>query len=165
MMEHGMPICIQSPGAEISILLNIWCASLHRSCIKLLISVKTVVDYIICNWGWNFQAVLEKQSYMLIGRHDIERLMRLDPASACLRNSQDEDYVPSDVDSVEIESQLSDLLWNLRPIKQVFRLFQSHILWLFCHTRLLCAFIRASWKCAIISEYIYFACSSNPYHC
>ncbi|RXI07512.1 hypothetical protein DVH24_005285 [Malus domestica] len=29
-------------------------------------------------------AVLEKQSYMLIGRYDIEQLMRLDPASTCL---------------------------------------------------------------------------------
>ncbi|KAM1125754.1 hypothetical protein ACFX15_040322 [Malus domestica] len=66
-------------------------------------------------------AVLEKQSYMLIGRHDIEQLMRLDPASTCLPNSFSQSNFEthsSDSESLEVELQLSDLLLNLRPIKQ-----------------------------------------------
>ncbi|TQD82330.1 hypothetical protein C1H46_032103 [Malus baccata] len=66
-------------------------------------------------------AVLEKQSYMLIGRHDIEQLMRLDPASTCLPNSFGQSNFEthsSDSESLEVELQLSDLLLNLRPIKQ-----------------------------------------------
>uniref|UniRef100_A0A6N2LSL9 Exocyst complex component Sec8 n=1 Tax=Salix viminalis TaxID=40686 RepID=A0A6N2LSL9_SALVM len=66
-------------------------------------------------------AVLEKQSYMLIGRHDIEKLMRFDPASAYLPNSVSASNMvssASDAESLEIESELSELLFNLRPIKQ-----------------------------------------------
>lgn len=69
-----------------------------------------------------FQAVLEKQSYMLIGRHDIEKLMRLDPASTCLPNALGQsnmDNNVSDAESIEVELELSDLLLALRPIKQV----------------------------------------------
>lgn len=69
-----------------------------------------------------FQAVLEKQSYMVIGRHDIEKLMRLDPASVYLPNAPHRSNVrnvASDAESAEIESELSELLLNLRPIKQV----------------------------------------------
>ncbi|RVW97660.1 Exocyst complex component SEC8 [Vitis vinifera] len=65
-------------------------------------------------------AVLEKQSYMLIGRHDIEKLMRCDPASACLPNPFGQPNMESnasDVD-VEVEMELCDLLLSLRPIKQ-----------------------------------------------
>lgn len=68
------------------------------------------------------QAVLEKQSYMLIGRHDIENLMGLDPASACLPNSlgpPNMENNASDAEGVEVELEISDLLMNLRPIKQV----------------------------------------------
>ncbi|KAI3458935.1 hypothetical protein Pfo_015598 [Paulownia fortunei] len=67
------------------------------------------------------EAVLEKQSYMLIGRHDIDNLLRLDPASACLPNSLDQrirETNASDAESTEVEMELSDLLLNLRPIKQ-----------------------------------------------
>lgn len=67
-----------------------------------------------------YQAVLEKQSYMLIGRHDIENLMRIDPASACLPNSLGQsNSSTSDADSLEVELEMGDLLLNLRPIKQV----------------------------------------------
>lgn len=68
------------------------------------------------------QAVLEKQSYMLIGRHDIEKLMRSDPASASLPNSLGQTKVnanASDAEIAEFEKEMSDLLLNLRPIKQV----------------------------------------------
>ncbi|KAK6156340.1 hypothetical protein DH2020_010588 [Rehmannia glutinosa] len=67
------------------------------------------------------EAVLEKQSYMLIGRHDIDNLLRLDPASACLPNSLDQtirETNASDAESTEVEMQLSEILLNLRPIKQ-----------------------------------------------
>lgn len=69
-----------------------------------------------------FQAVLEKQSYMLIGRHDIEKLMRLDPASAYLPNAVGQSNIANhaaDAETVEVELELCDLLLNLRPIKQV----------------------------------------------
>lgn len=77
-----------------------------------------------------FQSVLEKQSYMLIGRHDIEKLMRFDPASACFPNSLSQSNMvnhASDAESVAIELELSELLLNLRPIKQV-----CVILWPIC---------------------------------
>ncbi|KAB1219033.1 Exocyst complex component SEC8 [Morella rubra] len=67
------------------------------------------------------EAVLEKQSYLLIGRYDIERLMRLDPASSCLPNplgQSNMDNNASDAESVEVELELSDLLLALQPIKQ-----------------------------------------------
>ncbi|GFZ11226.1 subunit of exocyst complex 8 [Actinidia rufa] len=67
------------------------------------------------------EAVLEKQSYMLIGRHDIENLMRLDPASACLPNSLGQPNTEnnvSDAETVTFELEMSELLLNLRPIKQ-----------------------------------------------
>jgi exocyst complex component 4 len=69
-----------------------------------------------------FQAVLEKQSYMLIGRHDIEKLMRFDPASTYLPNSLGQSSMvnnASGAESIEIELELSEILLNLRPIKQV----------------------------------------------
>ncbi|KAI8008499.1 Exocyst complex component SEC8 [Camellia lanceoleosa] len=67
------------------------------------------------------EAVLEKLSYMLIGRHDVENLMRLDPASACLPNSLGQPNMEnnaSDAETVEVEMGMSDLLLNLRPIRQ-----------------------------------------------
>lgn len=59
---------------------------------------------------------------MLIGRHDIENLMRIDPASSCLPNSLGQSNMESntsDIGSVEVEMEIGDLLLNLRPIKQV----------------------------------------------
>ncbi|CAN1218347.1 Exocyst complex component SEC8 [Linum perenne] len=69
------------------------------------------------------EVVLEKQSYMLIGRYDIEKLMRRDPASSCLPHSlghskSDMTTSVSDDESAGIESELGDLLLNLRPIRQ-----------------------------------------------
>lgn len=66
------------------------------------------------------EAVLEKQSYLLLGRNDIEKLMRLDPANSCFQNTYGrmmENNV-SDTESVEAEREMSDLLLSLRPIKQ-----------------------------------------------
>lgn len=51
--------------------------------------------------------------------------MRLEPASACLPNafgqSNIDNYI-NDVETSEVEQELSDLLLNLRPIKQVYLL-------------------------------------------
>ncbi|RVW39007.1 Exocyst complex component SEC8 [Vitis vinifera] len=89
--------------------------------------VRVLWEIILALFGvlWVFpetvkEAVLEKQSYMLIGRHDIEKLMRCDPASACLPNPFGQPNMESnasDVD-VEVEMELCDLLLSLRPIKQ-----------------------------------------------
>lgn len=52
----------------------------------------------------------------------MENLIRLDPASALLENASDEQNLGSNVlnaETLEIEMQISDLLWSLRPIKQV----------------------------------------------
>ncbi|KAK9063025.1 hypothetical protein SSX86_016895 [Deinandra increscens subsp. villosa] len=65
------------------------------------------------------EAVLEKQSYMLIGRHDFENLMRHDPASAFLPTSlshANNHIVDAETDGVDLE--VSALLMKLRPIKQ-----------------------------------------------
>ncbi|XP_023734674.1 exocyst complex component SEC8 isoform X1 [Lactuca sativa] len=69
------------------------------------------------------EAVLEKQSYMLIGRHDIENLMRRDPASAFLPTSlahahANGDNHIADAESDGVELEISALLMKLRPIKQ-----------------------------------------------
>ena len=59
---------------------------------------------------------------MLIGRHDIEKLMRLVPSSAYLPTLLGESNMESnssDAESIEAELELSELLLNLRPIKQV----------------------------------------------
>ncbi|XP_051187111.1 exocyst complex component SEC8 isoform X3 [Lolium perenne] len=65
------------------------------------------------------EAVLEKQSYILLSRSDVESLMRLDPANASLQNSfgQLENYIP-EAEGVEVEIELSDLLLDMGPIKQ-----------------------------------------------
>ncbi|KAG6736058.1 hypothetical protein POTOM_061246 [Populus tomentosa] len=52
---------------------------------------------------------------MLIGRHDIEKLMRFDPSSAHLPNSVGESNMvnsASDAESLEIESELNELLFK-----------------------------------------------------
>lgn len=54
---------------------------------------------------------------MLIGRHDIEKLMRLDAASSCLPSQLG--HAVSHSESVGTEVELSELFLSLRPIKQV----------------------------------------------
>ncbi|KAK9190102.1 hypothetical protein WN943_018703 [Citrus x changshan-huyou] len=64
-------------------------------------------------------AVLEKQSYMLIGRHDIDKLLRLEPASASLPNGQlDSVSSVNDAETPGVESELRELFLSLRPIRQ-----------------------------------------------
>ena len=68
-------------------------------------------DYLI------YQAVLEKLSYRLIGRHDIERLMRLDAASACLPSQLGHSVSHSEAVGSGVE--LCELFLSLPSIKQV----------------------------------------------
>ncbi|TXG49465.1 hypothetical protein EZV62_025340 [Acer yangbiense] len=66
-------------------------------------------------------SILEKQSYMLIGRYDIEKLMRIEPASASLPNAIGQSNIQNtiaDAETVEVESELSELLLSLPPIRQ-----------------------------------------------
>ncbi|XP_060672343.1 exocyst complex component SEC8 isoform X3 [Ziziphus jujuba] len=99
-----------------------WAQAMPKFSGDLVNYVQTFLErtYERCRTSY-MEAVLEKQSYMLIGRHDIEKLMRLEPASACLPNafgqSNIDNYI-NDVETSEVEQELSDLLLNLRPIKQ-----------------------------------------------
>lgn len=68
---------------------------------------------------------------MLIGRHDVEGLMRVDPASVYLPNSAGQsvlDNSGTDAETVEVEIEMSDLLLNLRPIRQVSTLSNSFLM-------------------------------------
>ncbi|CAO2163656.1 unnamed protein product [Urochloa humidicola] len=65
------------------------------------------------------EAVLEKQSYILLSRNDVESLMRLEPANIYLQNSTSQpDNNVTDAEAVEVEIELSDLLLDMCPIKQ-----------------------------------------------
>ncbi|XP_009368920.2 exocyst complex component SEC8 [Pyrus x bretschneideri] len=99
-----------------------WAQAMPKFAIDLVKYVQTFLErtYERCRTSY-MEAVLEKQSYMLIGRYDIEQLMRLDPASTCLPISLGQSNIEthaSDSENLEVELQLSDLLLNLRPIKQ-----------------------------------------------
>ncbi|KAF5467063.1 hypothetical protein F2P56_016928 [Juglans regia] len=99
-----------------------WAQAMPKFAGDLVKYVQTFLEraYERCRTSY-MEAVLEKQSYMLIGRYDIEKLMRLDPASSCLPNQlglSKIDNNASDAESVEVELELSDSLLALRPIKQ-----------------------------------------------
>ncbi|KAK4756803.1 hypothetical protein SAY87_006930 [Trapa incisa] len=99
-----------------------WALAMPKFAGEIVKYVQTFLErtYERCRTSY-MEAVLEKQSYMLIGRHDIEKLLRLDPSSASLPDSQDGSFmenntVDAKVDGIELE--LSDILLSLRPIKQ-----------------------------------------------
>ncbi|OIV89564.1 hypothetical protein TanjilG_19241 [Lupinus angustifolius] len=99
-----------------------WAQAMPKFANDLVKYVQTFLErtYERCRTSY-MEAVLEKQSYMLIGRHDIEKLMRLDPSSAFLPNLPGQfnmENNSSDVETIEAELELSELLLNLRPIKQ-----------------------------------------------
>ncbi|CAN1298589.1 Exocyst complex component SEC8 [Linum perenne] len=101
-----------------------WAQAMPKFASDLVKNVQTYLErtYERCRTSY-MEAVLEKQSYMLIGRYDIEKLMRRDPASSCLPHSlghskSDMTTSVSDDESSGIESELGDLLLNLRPIRQ-----------------------------------------------
>ncbi|XP_020229640.1 exocyst complex component SEC8 [Cajanus cajan] len=99
-----------------------WAQAMPKFANDLVKYVQTFLErtYERCRTAY-MEAVLEKQSYMLIGRHDIEKLMRLEPSSVYLPNPLGQSNVESnssDAETIEAELELSELLLNLRPIKQ-----------------------------------------------
>ncbi|KAK4279638.1 hypothetical protein QN277_011384 [Acacia crassicarpa] len=99
-----------------------WAQAMPKFASDLVKYVQTFLErtYERCRTSY-MEAVLEKQSYMLIGRHDVEKLMRIDPSSSYLPNPLSQFNTESnlpDAETIEVESELSDLLLNLRPIKQ-----------------------------------------------
>ncbi|XP_021756476.1 exocyst complex component SEC8-like [Chenopodium quinoa] len=94
-----------------------WAQAMPKFAAEFVKYVQTFLEraYERCRTSY-MEAVLEKQSYMLIGRHDIESLMKLDPASSCLQNRLNDN--PSDAYGIEVEKQMSEVLLGLRPIKQ-----------------------------------------------
>ncbi|XP_020274192.1 exocyst complex component SEC8 isoform X2 [Asparagus officinalis] len=95
-----------------------WAQLMPKYACELVEYVHTFLEraYERCRTAFT-EAVLEKQSYMLIGRNDVENLMQLDPANACLQNSFFEENF-SNAETFEAETGISDLLLSLRPIKQ-----------------------------------------------
>ncbi|XP_057979203.1 exocyst complex component SEC8 [Malania oleifera] len=99
-----------------------WAQAMPKFAGDLVKYVQTFLErtYERCRTSY-MEAVLEKLSYMLIGRHDVENLMRQDPTSACLPNSLGQSrmgYNASDAETLEVETEFSDLLLNLQPFKQ-----------------------------------------------
>ncbi|KAL8210634.1 hypothetical protein R6Q57_005071 [Mikania cordata] len=99
-----------------------WAQALPKFSSDLVKYVQTFLErtYERCRASYT-EAVLEKQSYMLIGRHDVENLMRRDPASAYLPTSlayENADNHIADAESDGVELEISALLMKLRPIKQ-----------------------------------------------
>ncbi|XP_076940086.1 exocyst complex component SEC8-like [Bidens hawaiensis] len=99
-----------------------WAQAMPKFAGDLVKYVQTFLErtYERCRAAYT-EAVLEKQSYMLIGRHDVENLMRRDPASAYLPTSlahANADNHISDADTDGVELEISALLMKLRPIKQ-----------------------------------------------
>nr|GMC54699.1 exocyst complex component SEC8 [Ipomoea batatas] len=97
-----------------------WAEALPKFAAGVVTYVQSFLErtYERCRTSY-MEAVLEKQSYMVIGRYDIENLMRLHPASAYLPSSvrypNSENYAS---DGRDYEKEISDLLLNLRPIKR-----------------------------------------------
>ncbi|WOL03416.1 exocyst complex component SEC8 [Canna indica] len=99
-----------------------WAYLMPKYAVELVEFVQTFLErtYERCRTSYT-EAVLQKQSYMLIGRSDVEGLMRLHPSSACLQKSHDQSFQEnsvSDAETVEVEAEMSDILLGLRPIKQ-----------------------------------------------
>ncbi|XP_031492110.1 exocyst complex component SEC8 isoform X2 [Nymphaea colorata] len=99
-----------------------WAQAMPKYAGELVEYVQTFLEraYERCRTSY-MEAVLEKQSYKLMGRQDIENLMKHEPASACLSSSSGQGILEqygSDAETVELEMELSNLLLNLLPIKQ-----------------------------------------------
>ncbi|CAH2054211.1 unnamed protein product [Thlaspi arvense] len=94
-----------------------WAQAMPKFATDLVKYVQTFLERTFerCRTSY-MEAVLEKLSYRLIGRHDIEKLMRLDAASACLPSPLG--HAVSHSEDVGTEVELSELFLRLRPIKQ-----------------------------------------------
>lgn len=120
-VEHGRPVlqgllAIDYLAKEVLS----WARLIPKYSNELIDYVQTFLERAFerCRTSYT-EAVLEKQSYLLLGRNDVEKLMRQDPANS-FQNSYErmmENNV-SDTESIEAEREMSDLLLSLRPIKQ-----------------------------------------------
>ncbi|KAK1300133.1 putative exocyst complex component 4 [Acorus calamus] len=100
----------------------VWAHAVPKYAAELVEYVQTFLEraYERCRTSY-MEAVLEKQSYMLIGRNDVESLMRHEPASILLPNSYGQSVMENstaDAETVELETEMCELLFGLRPIKQ-----------------------------------------------
>jgi exocyst complex component 4 len=120
-VEHGRPV-LQGLLAVDIIAKEVlgWVQLMPNYATELVEYVRTFLErtHERCRASY-MEAVLEKQSYILLSRNDIESLMRLEPANNSLQNStsQPENNV-TDAEAVEVEIELSDLLLDMCPIKQ-----------------------------------------------
>ncbi|CAH8283554.1 unnamed protein product [Eruca vesicaria subsp. sativa] len=94
-----------------------WAQAMPKFATDLVKYVQTFLERTFerCRTSY-MEAVLEKLSYRLIGRHDIEKLMRLDAASVCLPSSLGHSVSHSEAVGSEVE--LNVLFLSLPPIKQ-----------------------------------------------
>ncbi|KAL0838022.1 hypothetical protein Bca101_089912 [Brassica carinata] len=94
-----------------------WAQAMPKFATDLVKYVQTFLERTFerCRTSY-MEAVLEKLSYRLIGRHDIEKLMRLDPASACLPALLGHSVSHSEAVGSDVE--LCDLFLSLPSIKQ-----------------------------------------------
>ncbi|KAK1263415.1 putative exocyst complex component 4 [Acorus gramineus] len=100
----------------------VWAHAMPKYAAELVEYVQTFLEraYERCRTSY-MEAVLEKQSYMLIGRNDVESLMRHEPASILLPNSYGQSVMENsiaDAETVELETEMCELLLGLCPIKQ-----------------------------------------------
>lgn len=98
-----------------------WAHAMPKYAGELVEHVQTFLErtYERCRTSY-MEAVLEKQSYILIGRTDVESLMK-HAASTFLESSSGEKFsvhAHKDTESLEIEMEMDNLLLSLRPIKQ-----------------------------------------------
>ncbi|KAG2583143.1 hypothetical protein PVAP13_6KG215706 [Panicum virgatum] len=120
-VEHGRPV-LQGLLAVDIIAKEVlgWVQLMPNYAIELVEYVRTFLErtHERCRASY-MEAVLEKQSYILLSRNDVESLMRLEPANISLQNStsQPENNV-TDAEAAEVEIELSDLLLEMCPIKQ-----------------------------------------------
>ncbi|KAL6842466.1 hypothetical protein ACP4OV_027701 [Aristida adscensionis] len=97
-----------------------WVQLMPNYATELVEYVRTFLErtYERCRASY-MEAVLEKQSYILLSRNDVESLMRLEPANISLQYSSGQlDTNAPDAEAVEVEIELSDLLLDMCPIKQ-----------------------------------------------
>ncbi|KAJ0244226.1 Exocyst complex component SEC8 [Hirschfeldia incana] len=94
-----------------------WAQAMPKFAADLVKYVQTFLERTFerCRTSY-MEAVLEKLSYRLIGRHDIEKLMRLDPASACLPDILG--HSVSHSEAVGSDLELRELFLSLPSIKQ-----------------------------------------------
>ncbi|CAH8356409.1 unnamed protein product [Eruca vesicaria subsp. sativa] len=94
-----------------------WAQAMPKFATDLVKYVQTFLERTFerCRTSY-MEAVLEKLSYRLIGRHDIEKLMRLDPASDCLPSLLGHSVSHSEAIGSDVE--LCQLFLSLPSIKQ-----------------------------------------------